>query len=140
MDYSRIKNVISKKDFNKMVKTYKYQEDVFDWCKEYDIPIPIFEFKFDPDRKFRADLAYPTRNLLIEIEGGIFGAPGKGKKCPVCNRRPEYGHTGIGNLLSDMEKYNLMAHKGYYLLRFTPQQIKNGEAFKEIKQFFDKEV
>jgi hypothetical protein len=114
-----------------------YEEIIRFWCKAVDIPPPIFEFKFDQERKYQADFAWPIRNLMCEIEGGIFGAPGKGKKCPVCGRKPVYGHTGIGNLISDMEKYNLMAQRRLFLLRFLPSEIKDGSAFRQIKEFFD---
>ncbi len=106
-----------------MKKHNDYQDIARHWCKIVDIPPPIFEFRFDPDRKYRADMAYPVRSLLIEVEGGVF-IRGRHNRC-------------IG-FLSDMEKYNLMACKGYYLLRFTPQQVKNGEAFKVIKEGFFK--
>lgn len=122
MTYSRIQKYISRKDFKDMCKQYKYQDDVFDWCRYYDIPIPIFEFKFDPDRKFKADLAYPTRNLLIEIEGGAW----------ISGR-----HNRGSGFIKDMEKYNIAALRGYFVLRFTPQQIENGQAFKTIKEFLD---
>ena len=28
------------------------------------------EYRFDPDRRYRADFAWPTRSLLVEVEGG----------------------------------------------------------------------
>jgi len=113
MEYHKLKDA----------KELAYREMILDWCKVVDLPSPIFEFRFDTDRKFRADLAYPMRDLLIEINGGAW----------IRGR-----HIRPVGYLRDMEKLNLAAMKGYFVLQYTPQQIRSGEAFWEIKKFFDR--
>src|SRR5690349_8243666 len=44
-------------------------------CRYYGISFAR-EFKFHPDRKYRADFAFPDHHLLAEIEGG---KPGKSR-------------------------------------------------------------
>lgn len=89
------------------------------------LPEPVREFAFakGEGRKFRADLAYPDRKLLIECEGGIF----RGR------------HTSATGYSTDAEKYNLATLLGYSVLRFTSAQIKGGQAIAMIERFFAKE-
>ena len=85
----------------------------------HGLPLPEYEVRFHPTRKFRADLVL-DRWLIIEIEGL---AKGGGR------------HQRISGFLADMEKYNEMTVLGYRLLRFTNDQIfKNGSAFEVIKR------
>ena len=106
------------------MKKSEYEHWAKMYCKIYDLPMPIFEFKFMKNRKFRVDMAYPARDLMIEIEGGIWS----------------YGRHNRGDgFLKDMQKYNLMSHKRLFLLRYTPQEIKKGTAFADIKRWFDGE-
>ncbi len=74
-------------------------------------------------RKFRADFAYPEQKLLIECEGGIWV---RGR-----HNRP------IG-FEKDMEKYNMAAMLGYFVLRFGRKEIYSGEAAQTIKAFLKK--
>ena len=85
----------------------------------------IPEFKFHPTRKWRSDYAFPIHRLLIEIEGGTW----------ISGR-----HNHPGSILKDFEKYNEAAIEGYQILRFTPQQVRNGEAVDTIKRWFDAQL
>ena len=78
------------------------------------------EYRFHPERRWRADLALPQHKLLIEIEGGGW----------IGGR-----HTRSVGFIRDLEKYNTAAILGWYLLRFTPQQVKSGEALQVIENF-----
>jgi very-short-patch-repair endonuclease len=72
------------------------------------IPAPETEYRFEPKRRWRADMAWPDVRLLVEIEGGAwtFGR-----------------HTrGVG-FTKDMEKYNAAAEGGWMLLRYQPRGI-----------------
>lgn len=68
-----------------------------------------FEYHFNkPRTNHRFDAAVLCCKLAIEIEGGAF----QGK-----------GHRGIGNFLSDMNKYNIATTLGWRVLRFTTTEI-----------------
>lgn len=62
------------------------------------------EFKFASDRKFRADWAIPSKNLLVEFEG-------------IMSEKSR--HTSIVGFSKDTEKYSCAALLGYKVLRYT---------------------
>jgi len=75
------------------------------------------EWKFHPTRRWRFDFALPDKMLAIEVEGGIYS----------------YGrHNRPQGYIQDMEKYNEASQLGWKVLRFTPQQVKSGDAINEI--------
>lgn len=76
------------------------------------------EYKFHPDRKWRADFFITGTNILIEVEGGIWSG---GR------------HTRGKGFIADMEKYNAAAILGFKVLRFDTQQVKSGLAIKQIE-------
>ncbi len=65
------------------------------------------EFKFHPDRRYRADLAIPSEMILVECDGGIF-------------RKGGGAHTSPTSVLRDMEKSNLAHSLGFTTFRCTP--------------------
>lgn len=78
------------------------------------------EYRFCPERRWRADFYLPDYNLLVEVEGAIWTG---GR------------HTRPKGFLADIEKYNTAQSLGFKILRVTPQAVKSGEAIKEIRQF-----
>jgi hypothetical protein len=70
----------------------------------------IYEYKFDMVRKFKFDYANLRLKIAIEMEGGIYTGT---------------GHAKTGRYLSDMEKYNMAALKGWIVLRYGHGQEKN---------------
>ncbi|MBJ9984455.1 DUF559 domain-containing protein [Acinetobacter sp. S40] len=76
------------------------------------------EYKFHPERNWRADFLITGTNILIEVEGGIWSG---GR------------HTRAKGYLGDMEKYNAAAVLGFKVLRFSTQQVKSGLAIKQIE-------
>ena len=78
---------------------------------------PVFEYRFAPPRKWRADLAYVQQRILIEIEGGRWNG---GR------------HTRPKGYEADLEKYNAAVIAGFKVLRYTPEQVKNWTAAQEI--------
>ena len=106
---------------------------VASYCRGSDYPMPEPEYYFALPRKFQFDLAWPDEMVAMEFEGGIFG---KGQPCPVCGRKSAAGHTGIGRLKSDMEKYNLAAFNGWRLVRCRPEQVESGEVFGMLDRLF----
>jgi len=95
------------------------EELLFQHIKLVGLPLPEREYRFAPPRRFRADFAYPDKKLLIEVEGGVWvrGA-----------------HTRGGHYNSDCEKYNLATLKGFRVLRFTSNMIKDGSAINTIEK------
>lgn len=82
------------------------------------------EFRFDTERMYRLDFAWPERKVGVEINGGIFlGKIG--------------AHSSPTKILRDMEKGNLLVQLGWRVLRFTPAQVKVGEALEGIKKLLE---
>ena len=78
------------------------------------------EYRFDPDRRYRADFAWPTRSLLVEVEGGT----------------RQYGrHNRHEGFEKDCTKYNRAALLGWTVLRFTSSQVTRGEAASVIETY-----
>lgn len=77
--------------------------------------LPVPEYKFHPDRRWRFDWAWPDQRIMIacEQEGGIWT---RGR------------HTRGMGYLNDMDKYNEAAKLGWRIFRFTPQAFKKGIA------------
>ena len=66
------------------------------------------EYRFNSARKWRADFVIHEHNILIEFEGGIYGA----------------GRHGRGRGYSnDCKKYNSATCLGYRVLRYTIDMI-----------------
>lgn len=82
-------------------------------CRQLGLPEPEREFRFAPPRRWRADFAWPTLRVLVEIEGGIWTG---GR------------HTRGSGFEADMAKYNAAALAGWTVLRFGSGAVKSGEA------------
>jgi len=66
------------------------------------------EFRFHPERRWRADFAYLPGRVLIEIEGGIY-----------INGR----HNRAAGFNADLEKYLEAGLAGWRVFRLGPDQI-----------------
>ncbi len=77
----------------------------FEWA---GLPAPTPEYRFDPDRAWRVDWAWPEHRLALEVEGGVWT---RGR------------HTRPSGYLKDLEKYNRLAVLGWRLLRTTPDDL-----------------
>lgn len=95
-------------------------EELATFCRIHGLPEPVREFRFCA-RKWRIDLAWPEEKLAVEIEGGVWT---KGR------------HTRPKGFLGDLEKYNSLSLLGWSLLRFTPQQVRTGEAVTVVVSWF----
>lgn len=76
------------------------------------------EYKFHPNRKWRADFHIMGKKILVEVEGGIWSA---GR------------HTRGKGYIGDMEKYNAAVVMGFQVLRFSTEQVKSGLAVQQIE-------
>jgi very-short-patch-repair endonuclease len=72
----------------------------------------FYEYQFNPDRRWRADLAVPGDRLLLEADGGQFHG----------------GHRRGNALAADYERQNWAVMNGWRLLRWTNKQILDGTA------------
>lgn len=76
--------------------------------KEAGFKAPVPEFRFNPDRRWKFDYAWPDEKIAVEIEGGVWirGRHSRGK-----------------GMIADMEKYNWATLHGWKVLRYTPQNL-----------------
>jgi very-short-patch-repair endonuclease len=83
------------------------------------LPSPEVQFRFCPDRRWRADFAYPAAMLLIEADGGTWtgGRHVRGK-----------------GFEADCEKTSTAAAMGYRVIRLTREMIEDGRAVRLIAQ------
>jgi len=86
--------------------------------KALQLPAPEREYAFAPDRRFRADFAWPASRLLVEIEGLT---------------REGGRHQRFAGFEADAEKYRIAHDLGWLVLRFTPLQVKLGHAIRSIE-------
>lgn len=82
------------------------------------------EFRFLPDRKFRADFymlgrLYDEDPLIVEVEGGTWN---------------QGWHVRGGGFESGCEKQALAVIEGYRYIRVTSSQVENGTALSWIRQ------
>lgn len=77
------------------------------------------EFKFHPDRKWKADFHLIDKKILVEVEGGIWTG---GR------------HTRGKGYLGDLEKYNAATMMGFQVIRFSTDQVKSGHAIQQIEK------
>ena len=96
------------------------QLDLSHFWKVYGIPEPVAEFKFHPKRRWKFDWAWVDRKIACEVDGGLWVAGGGRHNRPV-------------TMIKDNEKFNNAALLGWRILKFTPQQFRNGEAAEFIK-------
>ncbi len=87
------------------------------------LPPATREHRFSPPRRWRIDFAWPEKDIMLalEIEGGAY---------------TQGRHTRGASFVADMEKYNELAIRGFYLLRVTPEQVEKGEALELLERWF----
>lgn len=76
-----------------------------------NLPLPVRQYKFLPDRKFLWDFAWPDELLAVEIQGGSFMA--------------RSGHTSLAGQTRDCEKQRLAVAAGWRVLPFNSQDMKD---------------
>ena len=86
-------------------------------CEARGLPPSELQFKLPrpdaPGHFWVFDCVFPRHKVIIEIDGGIW-------------IRGAHGHPL--DILRNMSKQNDAQLAGYAILRFTPQQVKTGEA------------
>jgi very-short-patch-repair endonuclease len=81
---------------------------VFSVARKLDLPAPEREYRFDPERRWRFDFAWPSLKIAVEIEGGVW----------IRGR-----HVRPVGYLGDLEKYNRAVVLGWRVLRYAPHQL-----------------
>lgn len=88
------------------------------YLKTFGIKL-LKEYKFIPNRKYKADYAILEWKLLIEIEGGIY---------------TRQAHGSISGIKRDIEKYNLATIHGWKILRIISDQFNKTQGIDLIAQ------
>ena len=66
------------------------------------------EFRFDPDRRWRFDFAWPSEKVAVELNGGVWNGG---------------GHIRPGGYEKDIEKYRAATLQGWRVLVYTAKQF-----------------
>jgi hypothetical protein len=92
------------------------------WLRQaLDIPPPIREYQFHPERKWRFDFAWAAWRLAVEIEG-VTAAGGR--------------HQRIGGFKADLEKYGAAFSLGWRVYRCDSAMVSSGAACSAIEHAF----
>ena len=81
--------------------------------------LPVGEYKFVSDRKWRFDYAWPEVKAALEVEGGAYTA---GR------------HTRGKGFIADMEKYNRGVIEGWRIVRCTPDTLRTAKTVDMIRE------
>jgi very-short-patch-repair endonuclease len=86
--------------------------------KAWGLPTPDREFLFHPERRWRADFAWPDFRLLVEVEGIT---PGGGR------------HQRMLGFEADATKYAEAQALGWTVLRLTPTMVRTGYGIRAVQ-------
>lgn len=89
----------------------------------YNLPEPVREFKFHPDRDWRLDFYWQDFGLAVEVQGGTY----TGK-----------GHAGGAGYQNDCEKLNAAQLAGLVVLQYTTEMVVKATAIDELRRYFDR--
>ena len=82
---------------------------------------PTPEFRFHPERKWRADFYLPEINCLVEIDGGTW----------------RFGrHNRPAGYATDCEKLNAATKLGFRVLRFTTDMVMAGTEINDVLEIY----
>ena len=76
------------------------------------------EFQFHPTRRWRFDYAFPTLQVAVEVDGGVWTG---GR------------HINPAGYINDMEKLNTAASMGWLVLRITTDDRFASKTYELIK-------
>ena len=89
--------------------------------KSVGLPVPVKEYRIDPNRKFHADYAWPSIKLSVEINGGVFT---KG------------AHGSITGILDGYKKINHLATQGWHIMIYVPGEMLKSSTADQIKEAY----
>ena len=86
-------------------KKWSFRNTFDAWCGKHVLPMPAYEHRFHPERMWRFDVAWPDRQVALEIHGGLF----------------TFGHHSRGKgFLDDREKIGTAVALGWKVLEVAP--------------------
>lgn len=85
-----------------------YQSAIEALCRADKLPLPVFELRFAPPRRWRLDVAWEAEKVALDIQGGIY----------VAGR-----HTRGAALEKEHEKLNRAAALGWRVLFTAPRKL-----------------
>ena len=90
-------------------------------CRAAGLPEPTPEFRFNPQRKWRADYCWPfaTPRVIVEIDGGVW---------------TQGRHTRGAGFIADQQKTNSAQLLGFAVLRYTPDRL--AECIRDLQVMF----
>lgn len=95
-------------------------ESTLAWQVRVDgLPAPEQEYRFDDNRRWRFDFAWPDCRVAVEVNGGEWSA---GR------------HNRAGGMAADYEKLNAAVIAGWRVLQFTGGQVRDGVAVETIRR------
>ena len=95
-------------------------ESTLAWQVRVDgLPAPEQEYRFDDNRRWRFDFAWPNCRLAVEVNGGEWS---------------EGRHNRGGGMADDYEKLNAAVIAGWRVLQFTGSQVRDGVAVETIRR------
>lgn len=83
-------------------------------------PDPLRQYRFHPTRRWRFDLAWPDRNMAVEVDGGTWTGG---------------GHVRGKHYESDCEKGNEAILLGWRVMHVTTDMVSDGRAVAFIERF-----
>ena len=96
-------------------RKWHYEQDLAEQIEQAGLALPILEYAFaKPERKFRADLCWPSLKLIVEIEGAV--------------------HRIKARYKTDIERRQWCFLHDWRILPILPEQVKNGEALVLVEQ------
>ena len=87
-----------------------------------DIPYAKLEYRFDPERRWRFDFAWPEHMVAVEIEGGLY----QGGR-----------HQSLKGFLADSEKYESALSLGWSVYRVPGPWVMEGKRYIWREQVMD---
>lgn len=103
-----------------------YKAELVRQILEAGLPTPEPEFRFHPDRQYRADWKVGER-VLVEYQGGVYQSQAT-------------GHRSVGGVTRDIEKLNEAVSLDYVVIQVTPAMVVSGAALRYIKIAVRKEA
>ena len=88
-------------------------DQVWRLLKPASAPDPVAEHRFAPPRRWRFDRAWPTEQVAVELEGGVWTA---GR------------HTRGAGFPGDLEKLNAAVVLGWLVLRYAADDLRTRPA------------
>lgn len=90
--------------------------------RDEQLPLPVREYRFYPERKWRADYCWIDQFLILETEGAVW---------------TQGRHTRGSGFVKDIEKYNMMTVLGYRLLRVATPDLCKRSTLDLLKKVLD---